>query len=273
MQHPDIELLTQFALDDPLALDAATLVHVNECEQCTREIEQLRRVVDATLLIGGRSELRVFETPSPDVWSRIVAEIDAAEGEDGEGEEHAPGESAAAQPPADDAAPAPIPLVARHRDPSAPAEEPASRRRGWTLLAAAVAGVVIGAGVTWAVARDSDDGSQPTTIATSELSGFDGHDASGTATLEDKNSRQALKIDLDPGQVGDGFLQVWLLDADTGGMVALGVLDDDNGTFAVPHGLDLAQYSQIDVSLEPFDGDPAHSAVSLARGPVPDGQT
>jgi hypothetical protein len=30
------------------------------------------------------------------------------------------------------------------------------------------------------------------------------------------------------------FLEVWLLDAKTGGMVALGVLDGDRGSYAVP---------------------------------------
>ena len=40
-------------------------------------------------------------------------------------------------------------------------------------------------------------------------------------------------------------------------------------TFTVPPSLNLARYSQVDVSREPFDGDPAHSSVSLARGDVP----
>src|SRR5215207_1316078 len=47
MNHPDIELLTQFALDDPLALDAATLVHISDCEHCMSEVQQVQRVVAA----------------------------------------------------------------------------------------------------------------------------------------------------------------------------------------------------------------------------------
>ena len=31
-------------------------------------------------------------------------------------------------------------------------------------------------------------------------------------------------------------------------------------------GLDLAGYPIVDISLEPLDGDPVHSKVSLARG-------
>ena len=54
-------------------------------------------------------------------------------------------------------------------------------------------------------------------------------------------------------------------------MVALGVIDGAKGTFTVPQALNLSKFDQVDVSREPFDGDPAHSTVSLARGPVPRG--
>jgi hypothetical protein len=52
-------------------------------------------------------------------------------------------------------------------------------------------------------------------------------------------------------------------------MVALGVLDGTTGTFTVPPTLRLSRYDKVDVSRERFDGDPTHSNVSLARGPVP----
>ena len=43
-------------------------------------------------------------------------------------------------------------------------------------------------------------------------------------------------MDLHDADPGDGFLEVWLLDAKTGGMVSLGVLDGDRGSYAVPAG-------------------------------------
>ena len=49
-------------------------------------------------------------------------------------------------------------------------------------------------------------------------------------------------------------------------MVSLGVLGHQAGTFVLPTGLDLAQYPIVDISHEPYDGDPAHSAESIARG-------
>ena len=47
-------------------------------------------------------------------------------------------------------------------------------------------------------------------------------------------------------------------------MVSLGPLDRARG-HGVPAGLDPASFSIVDVSLEPFDGDPTHSGDSLLR--------
>ncbi len=49
-------------------------------------------------------------------------------------------------------------------------------------------------------------------------------------------------------------------------MVSLGVLDGESGIFTIPAGIDLAQYPIVDISDQPYNGDPAHSADSIARG-------
>ena len=50
-------------------------------------------------------------------------------------------------------------------------------------------------------------------------------------------------------------------------MVALGFLTaGTEGDFVVPAGLLGSGYRTVDISLEPDDGNPAHSGVSLARG-------
>lgn len=59
---------------------------------------------------------------------------------------------------------------------------------------------------------------------------------------------------------------MWLLDAETGRLVSLGVLNGTESTFELPEGLDLSDYPVVDISREPFDGDPAHSTDSIARG-------
>ena len=49
-------------------------------------------------------------------------------------------------------------------------------------------------------------------------------------------------------------------------MVPLGVLRPGTQTFELPAGLDLGEYPIVDVSVEPLDGDPTHSGISVARG-------
>jgi hypothetical protein len=44
---------------------------------------------------------------------------------------------------------------------------------------------------------------------------------------------------------------------------------DFHGTFAVPVGLPLSEFGQVDVSAERWDGNPGHSTLSLLRGATP----
>jgi Anti-sigma-K factor rskA len=284
MEHPDEEVLTQFALDDPLALDAATLVHISDCDRCTDEIQEIQRVVDGALAAGGRPDLRTMVAPPPSVWERVLVEVG--------GREAVVAEVEADSAPAPDV-PMPIDLPA----PSAPVvledpiwlfeqpgeiavessrggrsevDRPSDRRTLWQVAAAAVAGLVVGAGVAWVVA---DNGSTPTVsgdVKTSTLTGLDGNVTSGEISLTELGGNAPqITVNLDTLDRGPGFLEAWLLDADSGGMVTLGVIDGTKGTFTIPPSLNLSKFNQVDVSREPFDGDPAHSTVSLARGPVP----
>ena len=53
-------------------------------------------------------------------------------------------------------------------------------------------------------------------------------------------------------------------------LISLGALTPQDGQFrgdfALPAGLPIEQFTQVDVSAERWDGDPGHSAVSLLRG-------
>jgi len=55
-------------------------------------------------------------------------------------------------------------------------------------------------------------------------------------------------------------------EAEVVGMVPLGVVSPGSQTFELPADLDLGQFPLVDVSVEPLDGDPTHSGVSVARG-------
>ena len=95
-------------------------------------------------------------------------------------------------------------------------------------------------------------------------------DASGRVVLSGEADGRSLLVDTSGLPEVDGFYEVWLLDLDQDRMVALGALDDTGrGRLTVPEGVRLGDYPEVDVSLEPDDGDPAHSGNSLLRGQLP----
>lgn len=168
-----------------------------------------------------------------------------------------------------DAAPAaPVTSLARHR----------SRRRigarAMLLSAAAAVVLVVVAGVV--VLAPGDDG---TIVATADLrfdpAAFDplGATASAEVSLVRDGDRYELAIDravLPDPAASDADLELWLIRADADGnvadLVSLGLVTGDEGTFVVPDGFDPATYDVVDISVEPHDGDPAHSGRSILRG-------
>ena len=67
-----------------------------------------------------------------------------------------------------------------------------------------------------------------------------------------------------------GFYEVWLLARNGVSMISLGDLNaDQTGTFTLPPGVDLRNYSRIDVSLQLFNGSTLHSKTSVVRGSLP----
>ena len=142
------------------------------------------------------------------------------------------------------------------------------RRRGPRLALAAAAVVVLvgaAAGAILLADRDGDD-APPLAVATLEplVEGIDG----GSAALVDEDGlRLELKTtDLD---AGDGFLELWLLDPQITQLVSLGEYRGP-GTYPVPDGVDPDLVPVVDISVEPRDGDPAHSGNSLVRGALED---
>lgn len=89
----------------------------------------------------------------------------------------------------------------------------------------------------------------------------------GTAELSDRT----LSVDLEGLEPLDGAdYELWLLDLegdDLQDLVSLGIVNED-GTFTVPEGIDLNEFSVVDVSVEPKDGDETHSGNSVLRGPL-----
>jgi len=68
----------------------------------------------------------------------------------------------------------------------------------------------------------------------------------------------------------DNFYELWLLDED-GRMIALGsfpVGGDGKAEIELPLPVEPSRYRYFDVSLQEDNGDPAHSGVSVLRGPT-----
>ena len=89
----------------------------------------------------------------------------------------------------------------------------------------------------------------------------------GTDTDVETGDTLTLRVSAEELGDDDGVHEVWLINVDGKRMVAVGLLaSGDAGQFEVPLGLIDKGYRIVDISVEPDDGDPTHSGVSLARG-------
>jgi anti-sigma-K factor RskA len=135
------------------------------------------------------------------------------------------------------------------------------------VLAAAIAVVAgIGIGVGGTLLLGSDD--EPAPQAVVQLAPLAGKTGSGTAGLV--QGGQQLKVSASGLTATGGYYEVWLINEDGKRMVSLGVLAaGHDGTFQLPGDLPAQGYRIVDVSLEPDDGNPAHSLDSVIRGTLP----
>ncbi|MGD9955077.1 MAG: anti-sigma factor [Candidatus Nanopelagicales bacterium] len=234
--HLDPELLALLALGERAGTPeevAATEQHLQACAICSSELDELSAVVRTARTVTPDDAL---VEPPDSVWAAVAAEV------------------------AHDAAPADEVAAVRRR-----------RRPGWVLVAAAACvGLVVGAGAVYGVVSDGDGGGSPTVLASAPLEPLTSQGARGVAQVVQTPSGPRVDVDVSGLAKADGFYEVWLLDKDASKLISLGVLDSsDHGEFAMPPGISMSDYPVVDVSLEPDDGDPAHSKNSLVRGVLP----
>ncbi|GEA86667.1 anti-sigma factor [Cellulomonas cellasea] len=292
MEHVDPEVLALASLGEPL--DEHEREHLATCPQCSDEVAALSEVVAV-----GRSSAPgdTLVAPPPAVWGRIRDELGLdpalvpggsgpatgpATGTGGGAGAAAPGSSVtvsstAGSPAAGDptsgagtAGEDPSPADgASAGDGLAPVVALRRRRTAW-VAAAAAAGLVVGAvgGAVWMDRLRADE--RAAVVAEVALDALPGWSASGDAFVEQaSDGTRTLVVTLE-GEVDDGgYREVWLIDRDVTKLVSLGVLEGSDGRFSIPAGLDLAEFPVVDVSEEPFDGDPAHSGDSIIRGVLP----
>ncbi|SDJ44877.1 anti-sigma factor [Streptomyces indicus] len=263
MEHPDPADLADLALGHPVP--RSLRAHVAGCALCRDEVAALYGVAEAARAASAEDRL----TPPPDaVWRAIAAEL--AAGSPGQGSGGEPGADAASAYATDRPGPEMPPVRGDRRGGRAPVPPPRRTKAALLLAAGCLAvGAALGSGATW---WHLDD---PAVVAVrpgreSPLAPLAVADARGTARLDSTpGGGRTLRIDVSGLPRSQGYFEVWLMDSSHQKLIAVGVLGPEGSTtLPLPPGVDLADYPVIDVSDQPYDGDPAHSGRSVVRGPL-----
>jgi hypothetical protein len=152
--------------------------------------------------------------------------------------------------------------------------------RPWLVAAAAAA--VVATVVASSVIR-SDDGAEEVlsnAVLVHDPAAFDprGAEASATAELVEGEGGYAIRLSGRGLSVAGGTddLELWLIEPDATGSPAdvtpVGLLrGDGGGVYPLPEPLDPRSHYVVDISIEPRDGNPAHSGDSILRGALDTG--
>lgn len=235
MSHADPEQLAGLALD-PTDGPADVREHAETCPDCAALLAAFtgaRRRTGADALVP----------PPPELRTQVLTQVRSG-----------------------DAPPVPPPVRA----------EPAPRRGVPLWLAGVAAALALLAGVGLgrlgtgtdetpeAVDPPADTG---TVVAATPLTALDSDAERGEASAVQTDDTFTIRVSA--SELGDepGVHEVWLINVDGERMISIGLLaSGDEGEFAVPMDLIGEGYRIVDISVEPDDGDPTHSGVSIARG-------
>lgn len=243
MLHPDDEIIAAAALGE--SLDADDARHVAECARCAAHLRDFERL---TARAGSMGRPAPLLTPPASVWDAVVAELAMDDAGQGDAE----------------AVPAPLREVGKPGERLATVT-PIRRFSGWLVASAAAVGLVIGGIGVSMFANLGGDGA--TVVASAPLTSLVTDASAGAARVEDRSDGvRVLVVNTDYQAVPDGDLEVWLIDPNVEGMVSLGFLASSHGEFVIPEGYDPSAYPIVDISIEPRDGVPTHSGVSITRG-------
>ena len=273
MSHTDPVILALRALGET-AGTAQDDDHTQTCPHCRHEQARLAEVVDLARHAGPDEHL---EQPPPAVWDRIAAAVgngtvsptavgNGAVSPNAVGLLQQVTSSNGHHEVAKDAAAKTGAGARRSIGPGG------RRRRPVTVLAGLAAGLIIGVGGTVGVVQLTK---APATrvVAQVELSPLPAfpqwQGTTGTAVMRATAGQQVMVVTLNAPR-RPGFYEVWLLARNGVSMISLGDLNADHtGTFTVPPGVDLRNYSRIDVSLQAFNGSTLHAKTSVVRGSLP----
>ena len=235
MSHADPEQLAGLALD-PTDGPADVREHAETCPECAG-------LVAAFTGVRRRAGADALVPPPAGLRDQVLAEVRADRADPRTGPE--------------------------------PAEP--SPRRGVPLWFAGIAAALallagiglgrIGAGDTEAPEAGAPPADTGTVVAATALTALDSDAERGEASAVQTDDTFTIRVSA--SDLGDepGVHEVWLINVDGKRMISIGLLaSGDEGEFAVPMRLIDQGYRIVDISVEPEDGDPTHSGVSIARG-------
>lgn len=262
--HTNPEILALVALGEPDAASVEDLDHIQHCETCGREVTELGNLTRVGRTISDHFTL---ETPSPQVWDRIRAQLGFSD--DFSSDLVPPAtttDPAAATPISPTVVAIPAGGSSARGDRDHQAAPPRRKRRALSLVLAAVLALLAGIGGTlaWQQLRPLSE----TVLASTPLDALpDWRGATGEATLEvDATGGTFLVVSMVTPRPVDGIQQVWLIDRDQSSMLQVGWLTAPIDRFKLPADLDISRFPIVDVSVEKPDGDLQHSGNSIVRG-------
>jgi hypothetical protein len=143
----------------------------------------------------------------------------------------------------------------------------------WLLVAAAAVALVVAGGLIVTL-NDTDEAIVSSAQLTFDPGAFDplGADSSATAVLIRQGDHYEIRLtDTELPALADDDLELWLIEPDAAGapldVAPVAVVDRaGSGSYRVPDDLDPASHYIVDISIEPRDGDSAHSGRSILRG-------
>ncbi|MGV9453123.1 anti-sigma factor [Streptomyces sp. NPDC003635] len=240
--------------------------HLLTCGRCRQELETLRRV--ATSMTAPSLMDRDLLSPPSEVWDAVVDELNLSV-TDGEvtGAADA-GVSDRRSPDVDAEAPASGGGNGRPPTGGSPLGKRRRLARFTVGLAACTAllGAAAGSGITWWITQNSTTAA-PSAEDGNRLKSLQANSA-GYASLSDSDGHRQLDITVKGLPQTAGYFEVWLMDSTHTKLISMGVLGPDgHATLPVPDNVDLTEYSEVDVSLQPYNGKPDHSGDSFVRGP------
>jgi hypothetical protein len=282
LPHPDPDLLALAALPAEPA-DPQVSAHLQACTACQLHVEELRHTVR---LARAGEAAGPLTGPPPRVWQAVLDELALDEGtDDGVAmatDRRTPEQSGTGRPtPGTAHQIGAVPDLngssPGHASSAHPVPHPDRGARRRIRLGAAVAAAAVtllaGLGIGVALGRGgTEPAPQPAPLAQLSPIGFADPNARGSVAVVERDGTRRLLVQLDgvTNLAGGDYLEAWLMDGTGTRLISLGALTPQGGQFrgdfALPAGLPIEQFTQVDVSAERWDGDPGHSAVSLLRG-------